>query len=305
MSGTEALAARLDELLDTERAAIDDRMAALSDGLLDGAPAWLADAIRYALATGGKRLRPVLCVAAHRAVGGVTSDAILDAGISIELIHTYSLIHDDLPCMDDDDLRRGRPTTHRVHGTRTATVAGASLIPMAMALISRAGESLLPDGGGRAMVRELARAAGPGGMVGGQVMDLEAEGRSLDVDGITAVHRRKTGALFEGSLRIGGLAGGAAPARVDALGRAGAWLGLAFQIVDDLLDETGETARIGKTAGRDRVQAKATYPMLLGIDGARARADAAANAAAAELTAAGIEDPVLGGLIRFAVSRDR
>jgi geranylgeranyl pyrophosphate synthase len=142
-------------------------------------------------------------------------------------------------------------------------------------------------------------------MEGGQVMDLEAEGRSLDVAAITAVHRRKTSALFEASLRIGGIAGAAEPARVDALGRAGAWLGLAFQIVDDLLDETGETAQIGKTAGRDREQAKATYPMLLGLDGARARADAAAGAAAAELSAAGIEDPILGGLIRFAVSRDR
>lgn len=292
--------------MQTERAAIDARLEAATGELVEGTPGWLADAIRYALRTGGKRLRPLLCVAAHQAVGGVSCDAIRDAGAAIEMIHTYSLIHDDLPCMDDDDLRRGRPTTHRVHGVRTATVAGAGLIPMAMTLVARAGRLLLAEAGGdRALVIELARAAGAGGMVGGQVMDLEAEGRTLDADAITEVHRRKTGALFVAALRIGGIAGGAGASRVDALGRAGAWLGLSFQIVDDLLDETGDTARIGKTAGRDRERSKATYPMLLGVDGAQARAEAAAAAATAELTAAGIEHEILGALIRFAVSRDR
>jgi geranylgeranyl pyrophosphate synthase len=281
------------------------------DGVLDRAAgrmaAGLLAPIRYALAAGGKRLRPALMVAASRAVlRGHGHPALPEAACAIELIHTYSLVHDDLPCMDDDALRRGRPTVHRVYGTRAAALAGVALIPLAFDVLERGGSRIgLARPARAALARELARGAGAGGMVGGQVLDLAAERRQVDATALEAIHARKTGALFEAALRMGGLAAGAPLTVVEALGRYGAALGLAFQIADDVLDETAETAVIGKTAGKDRRNRKATYPALVGLDRARLLARQAAERAVAAIRTAGIEDAVLVGLARFAAERDR
>lgn len=295
--------------LATEREAIETACARLTDELLVDQPSVLAEPIRYALEAGGKRLRPVLCVAAYRAAGGEADgpgDGIYTIACALELIHTYSLVHDDLPCMDDDDLRRGKPTTHRVYGERRAIVAGAAMIGLAASALERGGLALGLDRAERThLVRELSRAAGAGGMVGGQLLDLEAEGRTVSSGELESIHRRKTGALLGVSPRLGGLAARAEPRVVDALGAYGEAIGLAFQIADDLLDVTASTARLGKTAGRDAELEKATYPSLLGVEGARWRADEEVDRGLSALRAAGLESPALTALARYAVERDR
>jgi geranylgeranyl diphosphate synthase type II len=267
----------------------------------------VAATIRYALEPRGKRLRPVLCVAAYRAIlGGEGGSGIYDVACSLELIHTYSLVHDDLPCMDDDALRRGRPTAHRVFGSARATVAGAAMIPAAFLVLDRGATALGVEPRQRAdMANVLARAAGVGGMVGGQVMDLDAERSRPDVARLEAIHRRKTGALFVGAAQLGGLAAGASPETVRALGAYGGSLGLAFQVADDILDETGAASITGKDAGRDRALGKATFPALLGLEGAKDRARAVAAESVAALERAGVHDEMLLALARFAVERDR
>lgn len=266
----------------------------------------LADAARYALEAGGKRLRPILCVAAYRAFRDDAPAAVYRLAASLELIHTYSLIHDDLPSMDDDPVRRGRPATHVACGEAVATLVGAALIPLAARVALEAGRDLkLEDGVRRSLVGTLCRAAGAGGMVGGQALDLEAEGRAVTLEELEAIHRRKTGALLAAAPVLGGLAAGAGPATCDALGTYGEALGLAFQIADDILDVTGETAVLGKTAGRDTELEKATYPGLEGLDGARRRADAEVDRALRALEAGGIRSEALAALARFAVTRDR
>jgi geranylgeranyl diphosphate synthase type II len=294
-------------LLETGRSRIETAMARLSRVWLRGVSPRVADPIRYALAGGGKRLRPLLCVRTHSALaGGESPDAVYDAACAIEWIHTYSLIHDDLPCMDDDDLRRGRPAAHRVFGAEPAAVAGAAMIPLSFALLERAClEAGLGPGPRSETVRELARAAGSAGMVGGQVLDLAAESRAVGLAELEGIHGMKTGALFSASFRIGGRLAGAGPPVLAALGRAGAALGLAFQVTDDLLDETGTTAVLGKKAGSDRVLHKATYPALLSLEAAAAKARAAADAARSALAEAGVSDGPLESLITFAVQRDR
>jgi geranylgeranyl pyrophosphate synthase len=298
---------QLEDVLAVERRAIDLALARLRGSTIDSAPAGVAAAVAYALDAKGKRLRPILCVAAYRALrGGGGSDAIYDVAAAIELVHTYSLVHDDLPCMDDDDLRRGRPTTHRVFGARAALVAGAAMIPHAFAALDRAGIRLGLGHEARArLAGALARGAGGGGMVGGQWLDLQAEARPVDADLLEGIHRCKTGALFEASLRMGGIAAGAEPEAVDALAGFGRALGLAFQIADDLLDVTGDSAVLGKTAGRDGALAKATFPALLGVAEARARAELAAAQAVSALDRGGIGDALLRALARFAIERNR
>lgn len=307
MTGAYEVTFDLDEYLAGERAAFEAARHRLVDLLLSDAPAEVAEPIRYALDAGGKRLRPILCVAAFRAAGGARdADGIHDVACALELIHTYSLVHDDLPCMDDDDLRRGRPTTHRVFGVPRAVVAGAALIPLACRAAMIGGERLGLESGERlALIAELCRAAGAGGMVGGQHLDLEAEGHDTPIEALEAIHQRKTGALLAASLRLGGLAARAGEAVLEALGAYGRSVGLAFQIADDVLDVTASTEVLGKTAGRDAALDKATYPALLGLDGARARARAEADAAVARLRAAGIESRELEALARYAVERER
>ncbi|HSJ09740.1 MAG TPA: farnesyl diphosphate synthase [Longimicrobiales bacterium] len=266
----------------------------------------VSSALRYAVTADGKRLRPILCLAAFEAAGGERREVHVIAATCIELVHTYSLVHDDLPCMDDDDLRRGRPTAHRIFGTPAALLAGAALIPLACRLLHDAGlGSGLGDAGSAALVRELCSGAGAAGMVGGQVLDLEAEHRDVTLDELRRIHAMKTGALFRAALRIGALLARAPGAQVDALGDYGARLGLAFQIADDLLDVTMDAAALGKTPGKDREAGKSTFVALLGIDGARAAAAAEAAAARAALEHAGVATPLLHTLLGVAVHRNR
>lgn len=311
-SGSRAAAAR--EALAAGREATDAAIQSVLARRLPALDERIAEPIRYALEAGGKRLRPVLCISAYRAVSAgqatstapATSAALYEAASALELIHTYSLLHDDLPCMDDDDYRRGRPTAHRVYGEMAASVAGAAMIPLAAAVLDEGAARLgLTPPERTAVVLDLARGAGAAGMVGGQVLDLAAERQPVDVAGLETIHSHKTGALFGASLRIGARLARADEPVVEAFGRCGRAIGLAFQVADDILDVTGRTETLGKSAGRDAQQGKATYPGLLGVEGARRRAAAAAADAVSALREAGIHDDVLEGLIEFAVSRDR
>jgi geranylgeranyl diphosphate synthase type II len=231
-------------------------------------PETLHKAMRYSVFAGGKRLRPVLVIAGAEAVGG-TADQVMPTACAMELIHTYSLVHDDLPAMDNDDFRRGVPTNHKVFGEAMAILAGDALLTLAFRLVAdNAGQSAAL----RDVVVDIADAAGHKGMVAGQVADLEAEGRRVGADVVDYIHAHKTGALIRTSLRIGAMLCGADAAQVCALSVAGADLGLAFQIVDDILDVVASSEELGKTAGKDQIQQKATYPAIHGIEASRARA---------------------------------
>ena len=294
--------------LERERLLVDEALAAIATEALEGATGPLRDPLQYALSTSGKRLRPILCVSAYRALADL-SEAELPRSLyrlscALELVHTYSLVHDDLPCMDDDDLRRGRPTVHRVFGVRHAMLAGAALLPLAMSVLVREARALGLTGNapGR-LVRELARAAGAGGMVGGQLLDLEAESAPLEGTALEAIHHAKTGALLTVSVRLGAIAAGASDPALDALTRYGESLGLAFQIADDILDVVGDSTALGKTAGRDQALQKASYPSIHGLEGARALARHQADQAKRAL--ADIHSPELAGLADYVVERKR
>ena len=286
-----------------DRASVNRELRALCKGAaLDALPAPVAEAIRYSILGQGKRLRPILMLAAYRACGGEQDASAIAA--CIEVVHAYSLVHDDLPCMDDDDMRRGSPTTHRVHGVPIATAAGVVMVPLAVRAACDAGERLgLPKASQAAIVRELMRASGGGGMVGGQLLDLEGEGSSLSIDQLERIHSAKTGALISASARIGGIAAGASTIVLDALTEYGNAIGLAFQIADDVLDATSTTAALGKTAGRDVELRKSTYPMLLGVDRAIARASSLVDDACAALERAGLRTATLEMLARYAIAR--
>ena len=220
-------------------------------------PPTLYESMRYSLSAGGKRIRPILSIASCEAVGGMTED-VIPAAIAIEMIHTYSLIHDDLPAMDNDDLRRGKPTNHKVFGEATAILAGDGLLTLAFSILSGVSNSMK-------IIHEIALAAGPEGMVGGQQLDIENEGKNIDVKALEELHRRKTGALILAAVRSGGIAGGAAETQLSALTDYGMKIGLAFQIADDILDLEGDVEYIGKSPGKDVKQNKNTYPALLGL----------------------------------------
>lgn len=262
----------------------------------------VGEAIRYSLLAPGKRMRAVLLLAAYRAAGGRADASGL--GAAVEVVHAYSLVHDDLPCMDDDHVRRGQPTTHRVYGPAAAAVAGIAMVPLAARWAFGAASELgLPATACAGIVRELMRASGAGGMVGGQLLDLAAEGRELTLDQLETMHRAKTGALIVTSVRLAGVAAGALPEHVHAFDRYGDAIGLAFQIADDVLDATATTAELGKTAGRDAAMRKSTYPALLGVGGARARATALVDEACSALASAGLLTAALEAMARFAVAR--
>ena len=296
--------------LERERALAGAALARVAAEVSAGAPPALREPMLYALAAPGKRLRPILCAAAWRALTGrEPGGAVRRLAAAVELVHTYSLVHDDLPCMDDDDLRRGRATTHRVFGERRALLAGAALIPAAAQVADAAARELGLDAERRgALLGELCRAAGAAGMVGGQLHDLLGEERPLGAGELERVHRRKTGALLAASLRTGALAagaGGAALAALAALTVYGEDLGLAFQIVDDVLDVVGDAESLGKTAGKDRSSGKATYPALFGVEGAQALAAQRVEEAVAALHTGGIRSPELEALARFVLERTR
>jgi len=243
----------------------------------------VAEAMRYAVLSPGKRVRPLLLMAAYRASGG-EDPAIADLALSVELVHAYSLVHDDLPCMDDDVLRRGRSTVHVRFGVALAVLAGAALMPLAVRAILRGGALLSLDSSTvDRLVRTLAVSSGASGMVGGQLLDLRAEGQPVTREELERIHSGKTARLIAAATLMGGIAAGASSARLEALQRFGLELGLAFQAVDDILDLRGTPSELGKESGRDRVLGKATYPALFGVEEAERISRTLAEAAIAEL----------------------
>ncbi len=282
------------EFLQAKAQRTEAALATYVDGW-QGVPASLLEAVRYSLFAGGKRLRPALALGAAEVVSG--DDAVaLPVACALEMIHTYSLIHDDLPAMDDDDLRRGKPTCHKVYGEATAILAGDALLTMAFDTAAETGSTEI--------VRALAQAAGVGGMVGGQQLDLDGEGKQLDLEALRRIHRAKTGALIQVSLRCGAMAAGASDGQVAALADYGKHLGLAFQITDDILDVVGAEAVIGKPVGSDESRDKSTYPALLGLDESRRLAREAVASALAALEVFGEEAENLRNLARFVADRE-
>jgi geranylgeranyl diphosphate synthase type II len=264
-------------------------------------PPKLQEAMAYSLMAGGKRLRPVLVLLACEAVGGDPARA-MPAACAVEMVHTYSLIHDDLPAMDDDDFRRGRPTNHKVFGEALAILAGDGLLTRAFEVVAR---EIHPGDVAAACVAELARASGMIGMVAGQVADLEAEHQpDLTISQLEAIHRRKTGCLLTSSLVMGGLCGGASARETEALSTYGQCLGLAFQITDDLLDIRGDVGIMGKAVQKDAAHGKLTYPKLLGEAGSEAEARRLIEQATSALTIFGDRRQRLEALAQFVLERD-
>ncbi len=291
------------------RGRVEEALERSVEALAEVAPAELHRAVRNGVLNGGKGLRPLLTVAAYEELGGAVEgglpDALFDLGAAVETIHAYSLVHDDLPCMDDAPLRRGRPTVHATHGVRRATIAGAVLIPWSAACAHRAALELgRTPAEARHIVDTLLTAAGARGMIGGQALDLAAEGRALSEPELEHLHGLKTGALLTVALEVGALAAAASSARRRAVVLFGQRLGLAFQVMDDLLDATGSAETLGKEPS-DAALSKSTYVLLLGIEGARKRATALARDAVHALAQAGLAAPGLRALARFVVERER
>ncbi|MEJ1126524.1 polyprenyl synthetase family protein [Variovorax sp. CCNWLW225] len=279
--------------------------AALSRWVGVDAPVLLGDAMRYAVLDGGKRLRPLLVLAASEAVGGNVAAA-LRAACATELIHAYSLVHDDLPCMDNDVLRRGKPTVHVKFGEADALLAGDALQALAFELLTPEGDEI-PAATQATLCRLLARAAGSQGMAGGQAIDLASVGLALNEAQLREMHRLKTGALLQGSVEMGAAcAANVAPTALASLRDYGAAIGLAFQVVDDILDVTADSQTLGKTAGKDAAADKPTYVSLWGLDGARAQAKQLLAESLAALERSGLADTAaLRALAHMVVDRDR
>jgi geranylgeranyl diphosphate synthase, type II len=294
------------------QAVVDAALRSFLDKAADGCPQAVLDAMAYSLLAPGKRLRPILALLAAQTAGGESEQA-LPAACALEMVHTYSLIHDDLPAMDDDDLRRGLPTCHKKYGEALAILAGDGLLTLAFQVLAES----YPPATAAVSCAELARGAGAAGMVGGQVLDLTAEGKISDGDrpksiaDLESIHRRKTGALFRSSLRLGLYAvqgervGGPdrqIQDRLDAFSRA---FGLAFQISDDLLDVEGHIDNLGKRVGKDAVLGKLTYPGLLGVEESRNRAELLCKEAVRALEGLGAAAEPLAALARYVMDRDR
>jgi farnesyl diphosphate synthase len=276
---------------------------ALSDWVVADAPAGLGQAMRYAVLDGGKRLRPLLVFAACEATRGDASAA-LRAACAAELIHAYSLVHDDLPCMDNDILRRGKPTVHVKFGEAQALLAGDALQALAFELLAPEGSGIAPEVQA-SLCRLLARSAGHAGMAGGQAIDLASVGRTLTEAQLREMHRRKTGALLQASVMMGAACGAAGAAAHSALEEYGAAVGLAFQVVDDILDVTADSGTLGKTVGKDAAQDKPTYVSLLGVERSRAYAQELLAQALQALARSGLADTrALQGLAMMVVHRD-
>ncbi len=295
---------RLGEHLAAERELVEEALVRAVEALAPRLPADELAAVRHGVLGGGKRLRPILCVSAYEACGGTLGPSVYDLAAALELIHAYSLMHDDLPCMDDADLRRGRPTTHREHGEDVTVRAGAALIPAsALHALSACAALGCSPARARAVTAALMEAAGAGGMVGGQWEDLLGEGRQLGAEELERLHGRKTGALLAASLTMGALAAGAPDRVVSALAAYGRAIGLAFQIADDILDATQRAETLGKRPS-DVALGKSTYVALFGLEGARERARAEAERAVEALRAGGLEAPTLVGLAHYVVARE-
>lgn len=281
------------------RAIVDQRLHELLPNE-DSRPEKLHRAMRYAVVSGGKRFRSLLCMASAEAVTGLRATA-LDAACAVELVHCFSLIHDDLPSLDDDELRRGRPACHIAFGEATAILAGDALFCLAFQVLAEMDESPAVCA---QSVGVLARASGTCGMVGGQIVDLESENRQIDLATVEWIHSRKTGALIAASCELGALIAGADLALRDRTRSCGEKIGLAFQIRDDLLDEVGTEAQIGKPVGSDRERKKATYPGLLGLNEAKLMADEAIAQAVSLAASFGERGAALAALAQFSGSRE-
>jgi geranylgeranyl diphosphate synthase type II len=266
----------------------------------DRLPQSLHKAMRYSIFAGGKRIRPLLAIAACEAAGGHV-DAVLPVACALEMIHTYSLIHDDLPAMDNDDFRRGRPTNHKVFGDANAILAGDALLTEAFVLLSGADSG--PAEVRLQVLHLVARAAGCAGMVGGQVLDMESEGKQLDLPTLEYIHIHKTGALIRAALDAGALIGGARQETQRQLSRYGELIGLAFQITDDILDVVGDQSEIGKDVGSDAARGKATYVSLLGLPQSRQRANELRHLALESLADLGLAAEPLRQIANYVVER--
>jgi geranylgeranyl diphosphate synthase type II len=265
-------------------------------------PATIHKAMRYSLFAGGKRLRPALCLAAARACGGAVRDA-MPLACAVECIHTYSLIHDDLPAMDNDDFRRGRPTCHKVFGEGIAILAGDALLTQAFEIAAQCKK--IPRYPPDRIILEIARASGSRQLIAGQVADLEAEGRKISAAGLKFIHERKTSALLCSAVRLGGMSANCTPAQLQALTDFGYHVGLAFQVIDDILDVTQTSEQLGKTAGKDAAVQKATYPAILGLDKSRQIAAQLTDQAFAALKPFKGQAIALEALAEFLLKRDR
>jgi geranylgeranyl diphosphate synthase type II len=266
-------------------------------------PASIHRAMRHSIFAGGKRLRPILAMEAARLIVGSLPEGIEELGCALEMLHTYSLVHDDLPALDNDDLRRGQPTCHKAFGEATAILAGDALQTLAYQTLSR---MRCPPPARVRIIEEIARGTGTiEGMIGGQVMDLEAEHTRPDAQTLEYIHRSKTGALITASIVSGGLYGGASAEQVEKLRSFGRAVGLAFQIADDVLDVTQTSAQLGKTAGKDTATEKATYPALFGVEESRKKAEALVGSGCAALDAFGPGADTLKALAHFLVEREK
>jgi geranylgeranyl diphosphate synthase, type II len=257
-------------------------------------PGQLHKAERYSMFAGGKRLRPALCIGAFEACGG-QGDAVLPAACALEMVHTFSLIHDDLPCMDDDDLRRGRPTNHKVFGEAMAVLAGDALLVQAFELVAATGNA--------ACVLTLAQSLGSKGMLGGQVVDILSEGQTVDLETVDYIHKHKTAALIAGSLVMGAQMANAPDSVVESLRQFGYKIGLGFQIVDDCLDLEQTTEVLGKDAKSDLENGKATYPSLIGLEASKQKATDLIESAVADLRALPVEGAALEAVARYIFTR--
>ncbi len=287
----------VEQLRATVEAALDK-----ATQLNSACPARLRESMRYSLLAGGKRLRPILVLLACETCGGKMETA-MPAACAIEMIHTYSLIHDDLPAMDDDELRRGRATNHIQFDEATAILAGDALLTLAFEVLASQIEDKQLAG---KAVWELARAAGASGMVGGQQADLEAESqKNLTIDNLNSIHQRKTGKLITCAVRMGAILAAASSEQLDALTEYSDAVGLAFQIADDLLDETGSVEKMGKGVQKDQAHHKLTYPALLGLEESRAQATKLVDSAVSALSLFGEQSRSLEAVARYAITRDR
>ena len=288
-----------EDILRRHGAATDAYLAQIIARLVD-APPRLVESIGYSVTAGGKRLRPALVLECAVACGsGASNKSALAAAAAMELIHTFSLVHDDLPAMDDDDLRRGRPTNHKVFGEAMAILAGDAMVTLAFETIAVDADPKLAA----VLVKELAAASGPAGMIGGQVLDIDGENQNLALPQLQRIHRMKTGALLTASCRMGAIAGGASEAHLAAITNYGRHVGLAFQIVDDVLDVTSTPQKLGKATNKDADSGKNTYPGLIGLDASRAEARKAVDAAVNARCDVGPAADGLRAAARFVVAR--
>jgi geranylgeranyl diphosphate synthase type II len=292
----------LSDLMESGRRLADDALETLIPPAITP-PVSIHQAMRHSVFAGGKRLRPILCMEAARMIAGSLSRGIAELGAALEMLHTYSLIHDDLPALDNDDLRRGRPTCHKAFGEAIAILAGDALQTQAYEVMSRL---QCPAEARVRIIEEIARATGTvNGMIGGQVMDLEAEHVYPDAATLEAIHRSKTGALITASVVSGGIYAGAEQQAIEKLRNFGRAVGLAFQIADDVLDCTQTSEQLGKTAGKDAAASKATYPALFGIEKSTQMADELVQRGCAELDSFGHRSETLKQLAHFLVERKK